>query len=874
MSTIPPFIASARLERISDADTARKADAKTHANVTPKLEASGASYESVPSLLLSEGVMSPVEGEEGISHDDPGAKIIGLANFKECAKLESLSETQSLESASSKIFRASEGSHDQSASRVTSSTESWGEKEVNEINPSWLSAMSQLDIDDSTIMTDTRGDANEALSFDNSARSRTVSENSVGSLRLKSGTCIDPFPSPTSTPRTTMLGIPSLPLLSPDLFTPTLESCEDEYNYHSLSSQNHYGQTPAFDYSPKKKRTGYNKSPSRFRNNYETPPYTPQSPYLPQPTTQYSVSTLSTRTQQTTASAQSPMLKSGNHRMWKDPFPTPDVSLHGQFSTLRDDEIAIVCDDPNLNSGRNEENIRPLELNLLLSPPPLPLKEELQTVQVTEDCIIQPSRAAGSRRALQQKSRSSKELVGFFEKEHRGSGFFKVRRISSEASLMLPLENDHDKSGFRGNVLPLRTRTSMDDFWKAFQSGPDGNDLELEDLLQTRKKTDVVDRKVVRKGDNERISRHKSFTDKRQREDSGRRSLQKRGKSLTLEDIGDDYHERVDVASLRQYSNVGPLRSVSMYSTRNDHAAETEWLGLRKRPTERSSIVAADSSSSTSKQVLPMTPTRKSIESWTSFRSPVVGQVRESAEDLVFSPVRSLIAANSERAVKMVHHNSKRAVKLVRNTQRRLKERGKLRRQRRLARIKEPPPSWWIVIPADHPYKIAWDVMTMIWALMGAYRTHTRIRDRVFDQSPLILLTEIWFTLDILLNFVTEHKTTKGQVIRDGKTVWARYLTTWFVFDLLSLIPWERIYVRPVVEKIKKRNIFQKTFFRSKAVVRVSRVLRGRHIKLFGRVSKQTGTPIRRLVNLSIKYIPKYLLFYRNMRGALAVRTM
>jgi len=201
-----------------------------------------------------------------------------------------------------------------------------------------------------------------------------------------------------------------------------------------------------------------------------------------------------------------------------------------------------------------------------------------------------------------------------------------------------------------------------------------------------------------------------------------------------------------------------------------------------------------------------MTPNRKSIQSWTAFQSPVVGQVRESAEELVFSPVRSLIATNSERAVKMVHHNSKRAVKLVQNTQRRLKERGKLRRQRRLARIKEPPPSWWIVIPADHPYKIAWDVMTMIWALMGAYRTHTRIRDRVFDQSPLILLTEIWFTLDILLNFVTEHKTSKGQVIRDGKSVWARYLTTWFVFDLLSLIPWERIYVRPVVEKIKKRN--------------------------------------------------------------------
>jgi hypothetical protein len=74
------------------------------------------------------------------------------------------------------------------------------------------------------------------------------------------------------------------------------------------------------------------------------------------------------------------------------------------------------------------------------------------------------------------------------------------------------------------------------------------------------------------------------------------------------------------------------------------------------------------------------------------------------------------------------------------------------------------------------------------------------------------------------------------------------------------------------VEKIKKRNIFQKTFFRSKAVIRVSRVLRGRHIKLIGQVSKHTGTPLRRFVSLLIKYVPKYLLFIRHMKGALFFR--
>ena len=56
--------------------------------------------------------------------------------------------------------------------------------------------------------------------------------------------------------------------------------------------------------------------------------------------------------------------------------------------------------------------------------------------------------------------------------------------------------------------------------------------------------------------------------------------------------------------------------------------------------------------------------------------------------------------------------------------------------------------------------------------------------------------------------------------------------------------------------------------------MRVSRVLRGRHIKLFGRVSRQTGTPLRRMVTLIIQYLPKYLVFLRNMKGALMVRSL
>ena len=225
--------------------------------------------------------------------------------------------------------------------------------------------------------------------------------------------------------------------------------------------------------------------------------------------------------------------------------------------------------------------------------------------------------------------------------------------------------------------------------------------------------------------------------------------------------------------------------------------------GLRKRtiPTmakaSREDLPSEINPKQSRQLAAPLTPNRLAFDSRMKVNRDASSRTVALSPGL-FSPVRQSGAILSQHAKT-----------LYRKTSERLKERKERRRQRRLAREKKPRRSWWIVIPADHPYKIAWDALTMLWALLGAYRTHTRIRDRVFDQSPLILLTEIWFTLDIFLNFVTEHKTRKGELIGDGKAVWARYLTTWFLIDVLSLIPWERIYVRPVVEKIKRRNIFQ-----------------------------------------------------------------
>mmetsp|Transcript_65618 Transcript_65618/g.77128 ORF Transcript_65618/g.77128 Transcript_65618/m.77128 type:complete len:601 (-) Transcript_65618:70-1872(-) len=196
----------------------------------------------------------------------------------------------------------------------------------------------------------------------------------------------------------------------------------------------------------------------------------------------------------------------------------------------------------------------------------------------------------------------------------------------------------------------------------------------------------------------------------------------------------------------------------------------------------------------------------------------------------------------------------------------------------------QPKKKSWL-LPCDHPFKVIWDICTVLISILGSYIRHTNIRDRDYDKSKhfhLGLFIDLWFVIDILLNFITQYKSTDehGNVVmlQDPMSVAARYLTSWFFIDVISLVPWELIYVKPLVEQQKRRNFFQKSFGRSKAVIRVTRILRGRHFKMFGRVARQTKTYANfgsaKLLNRIIRYAPKYWMFYKNMRSIILVRTM
>jgi hypothetical protein len=182
----------------------------------------------------------------------------------------------------------------------------------------------------------------------------------------------------------------------------------------------------------------------------------------------------------------------------------------------------------------------------------------------------------------------------------------------------------------------------------------------------------------------------------------------------------------------------------------------------------------------------------------------------------------------------------------------------------------------WL-IPAEHPLKLCWDVLTLVLSILNAYATHISIRDRHFG-TQISRLSQIWFAIDVVLNFVTEYKTGAGVVLKRPTRVWARYCTTWFVIDALSLFPGELVYLKPLIEQQNSRGWFQKLPRRAQAVVRFTRVLRGRHVRWFGLAAKQTkragmGGANRLLIRL-IKYLPKYWMFLRNMKAVVVLRML
>ena len=201
-----------------------------------------------------------------------------------------------------------------------------------------------------------------------------------------------------------------------------------------------------------------------------------------------------------------------------------------------------------------------------------------------------------------------------------------------------------------------------------------------------------------------------------------------------------------------------------------------------------------------------------------------------------------------------------------------LPRRNLFRRRPRLQRRSSDP----CCIPADHPIKLLWDVCTVVLSCIHAYRTHILIANRNYESASFSWM-DAWFALDILLNFITEHRL-GSRSLRTVSAISARYLTTWFVIDVLSLVPGEWLFVRPVVRRLQARRRWRKWLARTQTVTRVTAKVmpRWNHVRLLSALGRRhVGLGgVARCIKALIYYIPKYILFLRNMKAVVALRIL
>lgn len=191
--------------------------------------------------------------------------------------------------------------------------------------------------------------------------------------------------------------------------------------------------------------------------------------------------------------------------------------------------------------------------------------------------------------------------------------------------------------------------------------------------------------------------------------------------------------------------------------------------------------------------------------------------------------------------------------------------------------------------PGKSNHKVIWDMLTVfLSATVGTYTTHASIQNRCFavyylneycearDWAPndypcfriASALVQIWFILDILMNFTPIRRPVndeKRRIIQSGST---SYFKTWFFVDIFSILPWERVLVHPIFELRRQRNPWQQSII----LVRQSPKL-FKNFRRFFRVWR-TARSIGWKTGWLVRHAPTYTLFFSKMKVVLLIRAL
>ena len=98
---------------------------------------------------------------------------------------------------------------------------------------------------------------------------------------------------------------------------------------------------------------------------------------------------------------------------------------------------------------------------------------------------------------------------------------------------------------------------------------------------------------------------------------------------------------------------------------------------------------------------------------------------------------------------------------------------------------------YWIILP-DDKFKPYWDIIIAIFVFIVSLTTPARIAFTENDTIGWVItdsLVDFVFLLDLVLNFFFAYYDDEFMLVDDRKTITTSYLRSWFVVDLIAIIP-------------------------------------------------------------------------------------
>ena len=94
-------------------------------------------------------------------------------------------------------------------------------------------------------------------------------------------------------------------------------------------------------------------------------------------------------------------------------------------------------------------------------------------------------------------------------------------------------------------------------------------------------------------------------------------------------------------------------------------------------------------------------------------------------------------------------------------------------------------------------FKVFWNIVIILLLLYTA--TVTPYRTAFIDETSTFmfyfeLLTDFLFFLDIIVNFLSAFEGEDGEVVDSYRVIARKYITSWFVLDLIACIPFQIIF--------------------------------------------------------------------------------